>query len=98
MDVDLGLSAVLDGLTNPRGPAMLNQLRLLFGWQPFERLAMYGGPTLSVLTNDVPAVTTGEVRVGSELDRPGYGWTVADRIESTTRIRVWPGFAVGLRF
>lgn len=53
---------------------------------------------LSVLTNEVAAVTTGEVKLGSEFDRPGYGWTVVDRIDSTTRVRVWPGFAVGLRF
>lgn len=87
-DIDLGSSVVLDGIANPRGPAALSQLRWLFGWQPFPRLAMFGGPTLSVLVD----------RKTQSFDRPGYGWTVVERIEGGTRLRVWPGFAAGLRF
>lgn len=88
MDIDLGTWAVLDGMRNPRGPAVIEQLRLLFGWQAFERLSVFAGPTVSVMVN----------RRSRPFDRPGYGWTVLDRIDGAARVRVWPGFAVGLRF
>jgi hypothetical protein len=101
MDIDLGTYLVLDGMKNPRKAAM-NQLRLLFGWQAFRRLSVFAGPTLSVLTNDEPerpdaldAVTGGDP---PRVDRPGYGWTVYERRGRVSRMRVWPGFAAGLRF
>jgi hypothetical protein len=87
-DIDLASYVVLDGVASPRGPAALAQLRWLFGWQPLPRLALFGGPTLNVLFD----------RKTQTFDRPGYGWTVVERIEGGSRIRVWPGFAAGLRF
>jgi hypothetical protein len=99
MDIDLGTYLVLDGMKNPRRGAM-NQLRLLFGWQAFRRLSMFAGPTLSVLTNQVPEpdAVTPAVSGRSTFDRPGYGWTVYERGYADVRLRVWPGFAAGLRF
>jgi len=89
MDIDLGAHVVLDGLSGSfRGPGVLGQLRLLFGYQAFKRLSVFGGPTLSVLGNDAD----------KPLGRPGYGWTVYDGQEGNTQLRVWPGFAAGLRF
>ncbi len=89
MDIDLGAHAVLDGLKEQfRGPGVLGQLRLLFGYQAFKRLSVFGGPTLSVLGNNAD----------KPLDRPGYGWVVYDGQEGNTQLRVWPGFAAGLRF
>jgi hypothetical protein len=90
MDIDIGGHVVLDGLREPRGPAGLGQLRLLFGYQPFDRLSVFGGPTVNVLGNDL--------NPDRDIDRPGYGWTVLDKVEGDGRIRVWPGFAAGLRF
>lgn len=97
MDIDLGTYLVLDGMTNPKKAAM-NQLRLLFGWQAFRRLSMFAGPTLSVLTNDEPKKVD-ELQVDEpRVHRPGYGWTVYESRGTVSRLRVWPGFAAGLRF
>jgi hypothetical protein len=92
MDIDIGGHVVLDGLSKPvRGPAGLGQLRLLFGYQPFDRLSVFGGPTLSVLGDE----HTDPKRA---VDRPGYGWVVFEHEDGDARVRVWPGFAAGLRF
>lgn len=89
LDVDVVTQAVLQV---GRRPAGLGQLRIMFGWQPFERLAVFGGPTLSVFAHEDVLADT------NEPERPGYGWVVADARRSDVRFRIWPGFVAGLRF
>ncbi|MBC8069932.1 MAG: hypothetical protein IAG13_16460, partial [Deltaproteobacteria bacterium] len=106
MDIDIAGYAILQGLRVTERPGGLGQLRLLFGWQAFERLSMFAGPTLSVLVSRMEACPTdgGDACMpGDEepaLKRPGYGWTVWDRRtdDGGPHIRLWPGFAAGLRF
>jgi hypothetical protein len=70
---------------------VLGQLRLLFGWQAFDRLSLFGGPTLSVFVHKRHAT--------NELERPGYQYVVFDNGDDEgTRVRLWPGFTAGLRF
>lgn len=95
LDVDVGGQVVLQGLRVDRDPAGLGQLRLMFGWSAFERLSLFGGPTLSVFGQEQsiePAV------VRDDAARPGYQFVAADIREPNYRIRVWPGFVAGLRF
>jgi hypothetical protein len=95
LDIDLGGQVVLQGLKVDRDPGGLGQLRLMFGWQFFDRLSLFGGPTLSVFGQRVdpsPAV------VRDDLARPGYQWVAADIVKTDYRLRVWPGFVGGLRF
>jgi len=89
MDIDIGGAVVLQGMRVNKKPGGLGQLRLLFGWQPFDRLSIFGGPTLSVFAH----------RTQDDLARPGYPWTVYDSgTDDDVRVRLWPGFAAGLRF
>ncbi|MBK8234604.1 MAG: caspase family protein [Deltaproteobacteria bacterium] len=88
LDVDIGSYIVLQGMKVTKPPGTVNQLRMLFGWQALPRLAVFGGPTLSLFVN----------KVSDDLARPGYRWTVFDHVKSNVRTRLWPGFAVGLRF
>ena len=95
LDVDLGGQVVLQGLKVNRDPAGLAQVRLMFGWSFFDRLSLFGGPTLSVFGQNVdpdPLV------VRDDAARPGYQFVAADIQKTDYRIRVWPGFVAGLRF
>jgi hypothetical protein len=98
LDVDVVGQVVLQRLKVNREPAGLAQLRLMFGWQPFERLAVFGGPTLSVFAHEDDTTATAVVPAEDRVRRPGYGWVVADIFEPTARIRIWPGFVAGVRF
>jgi hypothetical protein len=95
LDIDLGGQVVLQGLKVTRDPAGLAQLRLMGGWQPLERLSLFGGPTLSVFGQ---AVDPDPLVVRDDVSRPGYRWVAADIRKPDYRIRVWPGFVAGLRF
>lgn len=89
LDVDLATLGVANGL-GFRGPTgSVSKLRLMLGWQPYRRLAVYGGPSV-VLMQD-------RDNRGRETVRPGYAWssTVHD---GSFRLRMWPGFLAGVRF
>lgn len=90
VDVDLMTLGVANGLGFQRPLGGLVKLRAMFGWQPFNRLALFGGPTLNVMID--------RIEEGSgDTVRPGYGWSnTLD--EDGERIRLWPGFTAGLRF
>lgn len=88
VDLDVSGQAYFRGLEFGRGIAPVGTFRVTFGWQALERLALFGGPTASAIFDD-PA---------DELPRPGYGWTAYTHQQGSFRVRVWPGFAAGLRF
>ena len=88
LDIDLGGYVVTDSLAWRLPVGSLARARLLLGWQAAKRLAVWGGPTLNALF-DAP---------GREIDRPGYGWVAGTFENDAVRVRVWPGFAAGLRF
>ncbi|MCX4246551.1 caspase family protein [Paraliomyxa miuraensis] len=91
-DLDLVVLASFRGFDGVRSPAALGKLRLTFGWQAFERLALFGGPTLDALV---------ELDTVDVLPRPGfYQASMLDYTSLTDRfrVRVWPGFVAGLRF
>ncbi|MBX7082108.1 MAG: caspase family protein [Nannocystaceae bacterium] len=88
VDIDLVSYAILEGMKVTKRPGAVEQIRMLFGWQFKPRLTLYGGPTVSVFVH--------HVRDG--LARPGYGWSVYDRVDGPTAVSLWPGFVAGLRF
>jgi caspase domain-containing protein len=106
MDVDLSGFAILQGFSHVKNqrPGGLAMLRLTFGYQFLDRVAIFGGPTLSVFTRRrarhcdevmIDVCSSGPV---TEQPRPGYGWSVAERHIANTQISITPGFAAGLRF
>lgn len=88
VDLDLAYYGVTSGLDLEPPFANLVKARLMGGWQAAKRLAIYGGPTLNVMVDDVRR----------PVGRPGYGWVASSRRFDSVRVRVWPGFAAGLRF
>lgn len=70
--------------------AHLATARLMLAWRLRPRVTLFGGPTFN-LQHDDPT------RVGSRL---GYGWSTLQWVdtEGDDRLRVWPGFAAGIRF
>lgn len=92
LDLDLVGYAAFRGFDGVRPPASLAKLRIMFGWQAYDRLAVFGGPTLNAL------IESDTVEV---LRRPGfYQWSLLDYtdVEQRLRVRLWPGFVVGVRF
>lgn len=92
LDLDLIGYAVFRGFDGVRPPNTMAKLRATFGWQPYERLAVFGGPTLNTLV---------ELEAVEALARPGfYQWSLLDHTNRSDRVRVraWPGFVVGVRF
>jgi hypothetical protein len=103
IDLDASAWLVTSGLRAGANVGALSKLRAMVGWQAAPHLALFGGPTLNALVDDMD----------DPVDRPGYGW-VAWSSESgphpvdlppdptheidRVRVRVWPGFVVGLRF
>ncbi len=99
LDLDLSGYVAVRGFGAVRNPAPLAKLRLTFGWQPYAHLAVFGGPTLNALfESELADPTTGEIQL---LRRPGlFDWAPVDHVNepAETRVRVWPGFAAGVRF
>lgn len=91
IDIDLATYAVFRGFHSAVPNPML-KLRTTFGWQAFERLAVFGGPTLNMLV---------ELETVDAQSRPGpYQWAAYDYASDADRVRVrmWPGFVAGVRF
>lgn len=91
LDIDLVTYAAFRGFRSTV-PDVLVKLRAMFGWQPFERLAVFGGPTLNTFV---------ELEAVEVLGRPGpIQWAPYDYASTTdpVRVRVWPGFVAGVRF
>ena len=90
LDIDLATLGVANGL-NFRVPlGWINKLRVTVGWQPYERLAVFGGPTLNLQVDHIDGTTR-------DVVRPGYGWATTVH-EGSARLRMWPGFVAGVRF
>jgi len=92
VDIDLVSYAVLRGFDQLRTPGLLGKLRLTFGWQPYDHLSIFGGPTLNAFV---------ELDSLASRSRPGlYQYAAYDYADDPerVRVRVWPGFVAGVRF
>ncbi|MCA9654903.1 MAG: caspase family protein [Myxococcales bacterium] len=92
LDLDLAGYAYFHGVSELHGSDILAKLRMTFGYQPFERLSVFGGPTLNTLI---------DFGLPQDLAQPGlYQWSALDYTHtgSEVRVRVWPGFVAGVRF
>lgn len=88
MDLDLGGYVVTDSLQWSGPVGSMSRFRMLLNYSFADRFTVWGGPTLTALV-DEPS---------RGIDRPGYAW-VSGRYENhDVRVRMWPGFAAGLRF
>lgn len=90
LDVDLASLGVANGAGFRVPLGFMSKLRVMVGWQPYDRLGVFGGPTVSFMADRVD---------GTERDtvRPGYGWANTVH-EGSFRARMWPGFVAGVRF
>ena len=90
LDFDLIGHAYARGLVVRDTPSGMGTFRITFAWQALPRLAVFGGPTVRALI-DPQTERTG-------LTQTGLGYTAYDDSTPDLRVRVWPGFAAGLRF
>ncbi|MBV1858132.1 MAG: caspase family protein [Nannocystaceae bacterium] len=90
VDVDLASLGVANGPGFRLPLGLMSKLRVMVGWQPYERLAVFGGPTVAFMANRISDTER-------ETVRPGYGWATTVH-EGSFRARMWPGFIAGLRF
>ena len=91
LDFDLAGHAYARGLVVRDAPSALASFRITFAWQARPRLAVFGGPTFRALIDLQPERT--------DLTQVGLGYAAYDDSPgSDVRVRVWPGFAAGLRF
>jgi len=88
IDVDVAMFTVFSGLKFDAPMSSLAKLRLMFSWEFMPRLSVYGGPTFNVGMDDP---TDGQ-------RRPGYQWVGYTHASTNSRVRLWPGALVGLRF
>lgn len=91
VDIDLATLGVANGLEMQQPVGILMKLRLNVGWQPYDRLAVFGGPTFNVMGDRIGDEERDTVRVG-------YGWSTTVRRADNGRVRLWPGFQAGVRF
>ncbi|MGH1342113.1 MAG: caspase family protein [Nannocystales bacterium] len=90
LDVDLASLGVVNGVGFRVPLGVMSKLRVMVGWQPYDRLSVFGGPTVSFMADRIDGTTRDTVR-------PGYGWANTVH-EGSFRARMWPGFIAGLRF
>ncbi|MEM6995141.1 MAG: hypothetical protein AAF721_31805, partial [Myxococcota bacterium] len=88
IDIDVAGYSVAGDLRFREPLSTLSKLRVMFSWQFFPRLTLWGGPTFNVHIDDARDAT----------ERPGLPWVAAVRGNKTTRVRLWPGLVAGLRF
>ncbi|MEM9455319.1 MAG: hypothetical protein AAGF11_14145 [Myxococcota bacterium] len=88
LEADASAWIVSEGLRGAPPVASLAKVRAMVAWQLRPRIAVWGGPTLNVMVDEVDR----------EVSRPGYGWITGSHQTEDVRIRWWPGFAAGLRF
>jgi len=90
LDVDVVSLGVANGVGFRVPIGTISKLRVMVGWQPRERLSVYGGPSVSFMSDRADGTTRDTVR-------PGYGWANTVH-EGSFRARMWPGFIGGVRF
>lgn len=88
LDIDASGHAVFGGLTFSEPMQFLSQARLLFAWDFGRHLSVFGGPSFNLLLDDVDQDTR----------RPGYGYVAGTVRSGDVTLRMWPGFAAGVRF
>lgn len=88
LESDLSVYGVQFGFDHLDKPNLMVQWRVLMFARFLRRFALFGGPTLSTLTDfENPNPTT----------RPGYGWTTYRSVDRVPSLTLWPGFALGLQ-
>ena len=85
LDIDLATYWAQPQFRFRDNPALINSLRVMFGWQEHRRFAVWGGPTLNL-----------DVDLQGGRERMGYGWVVTRAPIDSHEMRVWPGFVVGV--
>jgi len=70
---------------------LLNQLKLNFGGMVAPKLGIYGGPTFNVLVSEY---VNSDGSIGSHI---APSWTIYDKTNGGTNIKMWFGVNVGLR-
>lgn len=88
IDMDLGAFVVTDSLQWKGPVASMARARMLLNISFAERFTLWGGPTVVALVD----------QADRKVDRPGYGWVAGRYGNEDVRVRMWPGFAAGLRF
>jgi hypothetical protein len=90
VDIDLGGYIVTDSLAWSGPVGSMSRLRMLVNYSFAERFTVWGGPTVVALV-DQPS---------RGIDRPGYAWVAGSYSSDSddVRVRLWPGFAAGVRF
>ncbi|HOY49561.1 MAG TPA: hypothetical protein PK281_09185 [Flavobacteriales bacterium] len=71
---------------------LLNKAHLGFTWQAAKHFAISGGPTFNVLVVNNP---DSELTVQQPTVAP---WTVSDKMYNNTRVQMWPGAQLMIRF
>lgn len=85
LDIDLATYWAQPQFRFRDNPALINSLRVMFGWQEHRRFAVWGGPTLNL-----------DIDLQGGRERMGYGWVVTRAPVAPYEMRVWPGFVVGV--
>ncbi|MCY0994098.1 caspase family protein [Nannocystis sp. ILAH1] len=85
LDIDLATYWAQPQFRFRDNPALINSLRVMFGWQENRRFAVWGGPTLNL-----------DIDFQGGRERMGYGWVVTRAPIDPHEMRVWPGFVVGI--
>ncbi|MFZ6184479.1 caspase family protein [Nannocystis pusilla] len=85
LDIDLATYWAQPQFRFRDNPALINSLRVMFGWQEHRRFAVWGGPTLNL-----------DIDFQGGRERMGYGWVVERAPIDPHEMRVWPGFVVGI--
>lgn len=85
LDIDLATYWAQPQFRFRDNPALINSLRVMFGWQENRRFAVWGGPTLNL-----------DIDFQGGRERMGYGWVVKRAPIDPHELRVWPGFVVGI--
>ena len=93
LEMDISGYMVFGGLDFSNGRGGLSKFRMMLAWQARPRLTVFGGPTFNVFID--------EFDDDDGTPRPGYPYAFNAYTRnkgSDPRVRVWPGFALGVRF
>ena len=88
IDLDLGAYVVTDALQWSGPLGSMARARALLNFSLADRFTVWAGPTVVALVD----------RADRGIDRPGYGWVAGRYGDGDVRVRMWPGFAWGVRF
>lgn len=70
---------------------LLNQMRFIFGFEVAQNFSMFAGPTFNVMVSRY--TRPGSQKMGSAL----APWTIVNRTNSKSNIKLWPGISAGFK-